>query len=346
MFLKHQLPGLRTGRRVCPIHGSLRQLRLKFFLSMILGISTVGLSIEVQADSIRDPEEECLILGFTRDMFSSVHIPDALAAMQIWATELKQQQGFIGHVETIIFEDADEVLQSLRRNAVDLVIIGTDDYLSIQSEAMMEPYFLAQRAGNVADQIILLVHSKSGVQSLDDLEKKRIIYLNNPRSALGITWIKTLLLEKGYSDLADFFKQVEATEKASKAILSVFFQQADACFVHESAFLMMTELNPQIRKELVAIDYSPYLIPSVTCIRKNYHPEYKEAVIAALSTLHQNPRGQQILLLFGEEKLVPYKDTYLESTKRLIAKHMKLKRSFEVREGRSSRLTENDGPRP
>jgi hypothetical protein len=66
------------------------------------------------------------------------------------------------------------------------------------------------------------------------------------------------------------------------------------------------------------------MIPSITCIRTDYDAEFKEALIDALKTLHEEPRGQQILMLFREDRLVPFHRSYLNSIDQLLKKHTAL----------------------
>ena len=92
---------------------------------------------------------------------------------------------------------------------------------------------------------------------------------------------------------------------------------------------MMADLNPQISKQLKIIGNSPPTIATITCIRNDYAPVLKESLIDALGNLQDEPRGQQILMLFKIEKLVPFKDSYLDSARELISKNLTHKQKIQ-----------------
>jgi phosphonate transport system substrate-binding protein len=278
---------------------------------------------------VQKPADDRFVLGFTRDLFADVHIPDALTAMKIWAAELKKQRGFEGPTETVVYDDPQSVFKAVQQNGVDLLIVSALGYLKIQNLMSLEPHFVVQRGSSVTDQILLLVHRKSGITGLKDLENSDLICLHDARSNIGRLWLETLLLENGYQGLNNFFRQIKTTVKSSRTILPVFFRQVEACLIHRAAFEMMAELNPQIKKDLVVLASSPETIPSITCIRTDYDAERKEALIDALKTLHEEPRGQQILMLFREDRLVPFKASYLDSVDQLLRKHSSLMKNLE-----------------
>jgi phosphonate transport system substrate-binding protein len=292
---------------------------------LFAGGRIAGTSIE-PAQNVRDDR---LILGFARNLFADVNIPDALAAMKIWATEIKKRRGFEEPAETRAYEDVDALRRAVREKQVDLVIVNALNFLEVRQQLQLEPHFVVQRGGKVTDKILLLVHRSSGIADLDDLEQKDLMILDDARSNIGTLWLETLLFEKGYPNLRSFFGDVEITEKASRAVLPLFFRKTGACLVHRAAFEMMAELNPQLQRDLKVLDSSPDTIPSVSCIRKGYNPILKEALIDAMLSLHQEPRGQQILMLFREDQLVPFKESYLDSIKQLLSKHRALAKNLE-----------------
>ena len=55
--------------------------------------------------------------------------------------------------------------------------------------------------------------------------------LEHPRSGLAPTWLDTELLRNKLPLSARFFREITRTSKMSRAILPVFFNQADACLV-------------------------------------------------------------------------------------------------------------------
>ena len=107
-------------------------------------------------------------------------------------------------------------------------------------------------------------------------------------------------------------------------VLLIFFKKADVCLVGYNAFKTMVELNPQIGKELKILQMSPPLIKGITCIRKSFYKWAKPDVIHVLSSLPETAAGRQVLTLFGQSRVVPFKEKDILSIQELVKRHEKL----------------------
>ena len=87
-------------------------------------------------------------------------------------------------------------------------------------------------------------------------------------------------------------------DKVSAVVLPVFFRAADACLVTRQGFRTMSELNPQVGRQLREIAASPPLLPTVTCIRADYEPTIREIAVEAIREAGKNPASQQLLTVF------------------------------------------------
>jgi phosphonate transport system substrate-binding protein len=193
----------------------------------------------------------------------------------------------------------------------------------------LEPRFVPLRGAKVSDEELLLVHRSSGFKTLLELQGKKLLLLNDARGSLGRNWLESLVMAEGFSVLEAFFGEIRNTSKYSRTVLPVFFRQADACLVPRSGFSTMTELNPQLGKDLDLLAFSPAVVPSVLCVRPDYEPDLKQALIEGLGTLHEEPRGQQILVMFKVDRLVPFQTAFLESAQQLLRKHAAHKEAVE-----------------
>jgi len=280
---------------------------------------------QIMGETAEFSRKDTLILGFTRSTFAGVHIPDALAAMKVWASVIKKKRGLGGPVETRVFENMDAATAAVEECSVDLIILTTAEYLGIQCQKQLEPHYVHIKDGLVEEDSVLLVHRQSNISSLADLNNKTMIFLMDTRTSVGRVWLETELIHLGFEGLRHFFSEIKDVEKSSQAVLPVFFKQKDACYIHRSGFETISEMNPQIKRDLKIIASSPKTIPSITCIRKGYDPEIREILIDALGTLHLEPRGQQILMLFKVDGLAPFQRAYLKSTEDILARFAALR---------------------
>jgi len=118
-----------------------------------------------------------------------------------------------------------------------------------------------------------------------------------------------------------FFANIKRVNKASQAILPVFFQQADAAIVDRHAFRTMVELNPQLNEQLTMLASSPALIHSIVCLSRNSDEEVKKAILDTAFKLGNDTAGKQILTLFQMDRVALYKQSYLEAMTALAREH-------------------------
>ena len=63
------------------------------------------------------------------------------------------------------------------------------------------------------------------------------------------------------------------------------------------------------------------MVPRVLCISSDYRSALHEALEEALRDLHEEPRGQQILMLFKIDRLIPFQETFLGSAQTLFQEY-------------------------
>ena len=83
----------------------------------------------------------------------------------------------------------------------------------------------------------------------------------------------------------------------------------------------MAELNPQVGSNLVITAASELYLENITCIRKSGWPSERarQDVIQAIAEFHLEPNGRQILELFKVDQMMPFKDEYLTTARKLRA---------------------------
>ena len=141
---------------------------------------------------------------------------------------------------------------------------------------------------------------------------------------MPLVWLEILLSNKGLSDLFEFFKEINFMDKASSAVLPVFFGKVPAGVTTMRAFRTMVELNPQLERELAVIAMSPPFLRGVVVFRKDLAQDIKASVSDAMRSLDEDPDGQQILIVMREQRLIPYKQEYTETVRTLHKEYQRL----------------------
>ncbi len=304
----------------------LRDISLRFRTVVIAGFALL-IAAEFRAQESKGPSISCNI-GFSSTHFSDLNVTDALAATKVWADVIRKKRGYAGSSDAKAFEDLESLVGAARRKELDLAILLPYEFLKIQDTAPLTPCFIASNNEKVDDESLLLVHRRSSAARLEDLKGKDIVISGNSMMNLGRVWLETQIMESGFPSMEAFFGKAVGVAKASQAVLPVFFGKNDACLVNRQGFNTVTELNPQLAKDLKILAQSPGYPICVICIRKDYDPAYRDVLLDALAQLHLEPRGQQILTLFKVTKLIPFEKSYMQSSQQTV-------RNFQKVQGRT-----------
>ncbi len=249
-------------------------------------------------------DHHALAVGFSSQLFSDVNESDAMASIRVWADTILQRRGIDKSSAPVIFPDENSIRQDLQNETVDLFCLIPQELFLLENENKLEHLHFTSVNGRICEEYLLLVRSDSGISGISDLKGKRLALSDNIRMRLAPLWLETVLLETHGLDLQGFFAKVRTETKSSHSVLTTFFGKSDACLVNRQGFEVMVDLNPQLGKQLRILQVSPPFIPAVLCIRKGYDPALKKEVLAGIRELNSDISGQQILTVFGADRLV------------------------------------------
>jgi phosphonate transport system substrate-binding protein len=250
---------------------------------------------------------------FTSSMVAEMNPRDAVAAVQVFGDQIIKRRKLSGSPVIKICDGKEELRNLLKREEADVVALCIDEYLSLESSALLGSGLAGLRNENWAEQYVLLVRTADGIRKLADLNGKRLTTLYGRRMGLALQWLNIQLQENNLPDYSHFFGQIKQSTKTSGAILPVFFKQADACLATQSGFETMVQLNPQIGKQLLPIKISPSVLPSLICLRRNLDAASKESYRQALLDLDVDAGGRQVLTLFSLDKLIPIAQAHISN---------------------------------
>lgn len=294
------------------MNSALRALRLSLCLAAFAGIPTTPAGAEPDAT---------FRVGFSRGVFSGVNENDARAALRVWGRAVARERGVPTDPDPQIFRSVAELRRSLEARGVDGIALQTTEYAELARLGRLGPSFVMRTAGGIPERYLLLAHRDAGVTSLAALRGRSLILHSNPRMCLAESWLSAMLTDQGLGALRQFSGRLTRHQRLSKAVLPVFFRQADACAVTESGFATMAELNPQVGRQLVVLARSPEYVPMSLCFRSDYAPAFRDALFDALRRLHESAAGQQVLTIFECERIVDAPSNWADSALELLSKH-------------------------
>jgi len=264
---------------------------------------------------------------------------DASAAISVWAKAIMQQRGSSLNVQIRMFDTPEALGDALKRGEVDGVSMLTDQFLTLDPAQLSDTVYLVTRDHAFSENYVLLTHQGTGVEAVGGLAGRKLLVLDNARACLAMPWLETVLAHDSLGSAKDFFGTMTKIENPSKAVLQVFFHQADACLVTANVFELACELNPQLRKELRVLAVSPAIIPGLFCFRSGYTPSIRNQMESAMMSLNQTASGLQVLTVFQSDGMVKCPLTSLDGTRRLLAEYERIKPS-----SRTSRASDSPSP--
>jgi phosphonate transport system substrate-binding protein len=271
-----------------------------------------------------------LRFGFSSETFFNVNESDARAALKIWAQTLSSEQGIPVDPVLDIYSGVDAIKAALLSGAVDAVTMTTLEYWAMRDSVPLGPFIMGRSHGTTTERYVLLVHRDNPATQVADLKGKSLNIAQGARGCLAPIWMETLLFENNLGPAADFWGKTAPGGKLARVVLPVFFRQVDACIVTEAGFRTMSELNPQVGRQLKILAESRELIPVVFCFRQGLDPRYRDKLLANIEAIADAVAGRQTLSLFQAERMEQRPISDLDDACALLDRHQHLVEAFEA----------------
>ena len=231
-------------------------------------------------------ETNLVRIGIGSGTWGGVNRNDASAAIKVWTKAILSQRGTVVAVETELFETPETGALALKNGQVDAVSMPTEQFLALEPRLRPDTVYVATKDHSFTERFVLLVNRDTGIETLAGLAGRKLLLLANGRTSLAPLWLDTLLAGQSVGSAEKFLGTVTRMENPSKAILQVFFHQAEACLVTSNGFEVACELNPQLRKNLKVLAVSPEVVPALFFFRPDYTASNRQQMESAILTMH------------------------------------------------------------
>jgi hypothetical protein len=187
---------------------------------------------------------------------------------------------------------------------------------------LVTPFLAANKMpGTKFAKYLLIAHSNSSTNSISDIKKGEIIIPNSYSLNLMKTWINVELKEKQGKGLRNSISIISSEEKENEALYGVFFKKIEYCVMHEATLLIASELNPQLKKSIKVIAYSPNLINNFLANLTDADPASVEILLKEGIQLQKHVWGKQLLNLMQSESMHKINLEDMNETTEMINKY-------------------------
>lgn len=270
-------------------------------------------------------------VGISSASVPGINRNDATAALKVWATTVMRERRLRCPVTVEMFERWTEVRSALEAGQLDAGSLTVMEFL--ESGLKPESILVIGRNGRATEEYVLLVRRNSGIRAISELRGKRLVWHSSGWTAPAKPWLEVELSKATPERPTRFLGSLEPMESPSKAVLRVFFGQADAGLVTTNAYALAAELNPQVRRDLEVLAVSPPVVPSFFFMRPGGHHPMTEEIEKAILELHTSVIGQQVLTVFMGSRMVRETLDCLDPARALMAAHAKVVRAWAEGEG-------------
>ncbi len=281
------------------------------------------------------PPESGFRIGVSYGSFGTVGRNDAGAALKAWATTVVRERRLSFPVHVELFDTEPELTRALEKGRVDAASMTAAEFLT--SGSRPEHVILTAMETGHFEQYVLVARREVGARTIADLRGQRLVRYDSPRAGVAWPWLETALASSGLGGGLEFWSATSVVDKPSKAVLRVFFRQAEACLVTTNAFRVACELNPQIARSLQVLLTSPPIVPTLMFFRSGYSGQARTDIEQAILALHETTAGKQVLTVFQGTRMVKEPVSCLDATRRVLEEHERIfgRRPGQGQEGTS-----------
>lgn len=256
-------------------------------------------------------------LIFSSNLLQNMKIEDAIATTKILAKKIQQKMELKEEIEIVVAGDLNDIINEIKKPYDFILATGVETEL-LKRKHNIEPVLVNETDGTYGFEYLLVVNKNKNFNSLSLLKNLKIAILSKSEYHTAPIWLDKLLRDEKLPAKEKYFSEIKYDYKANNVLLPVFFNKIEAAVISKSAYDLLCELNPQIKKQIQILMQSENLIFGVISFDgRSKDAKRKEFMLDVLKTLHEENYGKQLLDLFMVEKIIPYKEEYWQKFMKL-----------------------------
>ena len=265
-----------------------------------------------QSDSINEKPYKYRII-FSASLFLNVKDEDVAAITKVLTKELIKEQNSGDDFEIIFCHSINDINKALEQE-FDILWISQIEKEQINKKYKLEPELINEVNGTYGDVYYLITNKNENRNDLCSLKNCSINIFSKADGLNPSLWLEYLLRKDNFPGKKKFFSKINFDYKANNIVLPVYFNKTNAAVITKSAYNLLCELNPSIKKELAVIDSSKPLVNGIFYSDpRNKNEKKKRSMFNYLKNLQKGSYSQQMKDMYKLERVVPFKPEYLNT---------------------------------
>jgi len=150
---------------------------------------------------------------------------------------------------------------------------------------------------------LLFVRQDSGIKTAKDMKGKRLAFVDS-QTVAGYLLPLVYLRSHGIKNYKAFFGETYFAGTHEDVIYDVLEGKADIGAVKSSVYHELADQDSRIQWKLKILSRSPDVPETTFVLRRDLVPSVRTSIGDALLTMHDDPKGREVLKVFGARKFV------------------------------------------
>jgi hypothetical protein len=176
-----------------------------------------------------------------RNTLVGIHVRDTQLAFQVMMNKIIRTRYPDYRIVVAFPEDIAVAKRAIDKQRGHVLIINSLDFIDKRQELTLEPMHILSKADHPTESYLLLAAAGKNFETVAKQQHYTLVVENGGSGEIARVWLSTWLRQRGYKPVEPFFSAIRVADKPSRAILPVFFGEADTCVVTKSAFSIMDE---------------------------------------------------------------------------------------------------------
>jgi hypothetical protein len=290
-------------------------------LALLAGAGTAALAPELLRAG---NESKLLRVAVSVETLAGANINDARAAYQVWISEITHEYEH-PTAEPVpgVFIPSQELIRGIRQGTIDCYGVTALEFTEVAEltdpDALVLQDYLADGM-----EYVLLVHSSSRFNKLGDLRGAQVLTHFHRDMVLLPAWLSTMLAANNLPAPERFFGNLDSRGTLNQVVLPVFFRRADGACLARRSWETAVELNPQLGRDLRALEVSPKIIPIAIGFRRGCNANSRKLLVNSMLTISNSAAGKQISALYQARGFVARPTSVMKSTVEMVRQFERL----------------------